>query len=264
MSLRSVGRRRVVGLFAMLLLTAIVPVSLRAQDAPKIDRAALGRRVMTYYTKPEPEKFVELVRLMVEAKVLRTGRPEANVVFLAKVMQANPDKLSEWLDALADLEAADAEILRKAAWASLTDQGKKWLTDHGHAELAKKPGPPLLVGGPMAFEPYHLDQLWEWFFATGEEQPVRRVIGFMNLLPSDPQPGELPKPPANAQDRAAAANFRVGQPAFMSTLSLAIQQDKVFEILKKTEKDPALQPRAKAWLKNAIDIASVERAKRGT
>ena len=112
----------------------------------------------------------------------------------------------------------------------------------------------------MAFEPYHLDQLWEWFFATGEDKPVKRIVGFFQLIGGDPRPGEMPSQPDPA-DRVATANFRIYGPAIWSTLSLAIQQDRVLKILKECEKDPALPPRSKAWTKQVIEMAESQRAK---
>lgn len=117
----------------------------------------------------------------------------------------------------------------------------------------------------MAFEPYHLDMLWEWFFATGEDKPVRSTVSYFNLAPSEPKAGssELPGPPEDKSNRAAMANFRIAHPAVWSSVGLAIQHDRVFEILQQIGTDPALKPMQKAWVRQAIKIAGEERAKRG-
>ncbi len=39
--------------------------------------------------------------------MLRSSRPAAQVVFLGKIMKKSPAQISDWLNALADLPAAD-------------------------------------------------------------------------------------------------------------------------------------------------------------
>ncbi|MBM4002970.1 MAG: hypothetical protein FJ295_06720 [Planctomycetes bacterium] len=223
--------------------------------------AELGRWVMSFYRHPEPDQITRRVRQMAELKLLRGNRPEAYEMFLGQVMRANPDKIADWLDELNDLPVVDRAVVHRAAWVSQTDEAKKWLLDHGKVELSRRAPPPIVAGGPMAFEPYHLDQLWEWFFATGDDKPVRRIVDFFQIAPSDPQPGEMPSPPEDTTNRAAMANFRIARPAIISAVSLAIQHDRVLEILKECEKDPMLKDRARAWLLNVIKIAEEKRGK---
>lgn len=246
------------------LIYVMSPAMGEEQDAktpPKPTVQELSQWVMTYYQHPEPDQFVVRVRRMAEFKVLRGNRPEANEMFLGKVMEANPKRIADWLDELSDLEKEDAAVVHRAAWVSQTEEAKSWLKKHDLAELADQPPPPLLANAPMVFEPYHLDLLWEWFFATGDDKPVKRIIGFFHLLPSDPEPGQLPTPPSDKADRFSAVNYRTGRPAFMSTLSLAVQQDRVLEILKACEHDPAAKPRCRAWITQAIQLAEQQRAK---
>lgn len=217
---------------------------------------------MTYYEHPAPDEFVVRVRQMIEFGTLRTSRPEANEIFLAKIMEVNPGRVAGWLDELRDLAPEDAAVVHRAAWASQTKEAREWLERNGQGDLAASPPPPLLSDEPMSCEPFHLDQLWEWFFATGEEEPVRRIIGFFALAPGDPQgPGELPAPPADPADVAAAAGFRLARPAVWSAAALATHQDRVFEILKAVEADNELPPRGRAWLAQAIAIATEQRAR---
>lgn len=248
----------------VLLLALAFPVAAAAaagSPAAPPTSEELETWLMTYYEHPAPEEFVERVRQMVELGTLRTNRPEANQIFLAKVMEANPGRLAGWLDELRDLAPEDAAVVHRAASASQTREGREWLERNGQGELAASPPPPILANEPMLFEPYHLDQLWEWFFATGDERPVRRIVGFFVMAPSDPQgPGELPAPPADPTDVAASVGFRLARPAVWSTAALATQQDRVFEILKAIEADNKLTPRGRAWLEQAIAIATQRRA----
>lgn len=247
---------------AVIALVAVATQVPAADPNPKV--AELSQWVMTYYQHPEPERFVGRVREMAQAGMLHSNRPDTNVMFLGKVMEKNPAKIAAWLDALADLPASDITVLQRAAWYSQTAEGKGWLEAHGQAELVKA-RPPLLGDGPMAFEPYHLDMLWEWFFATGDAKPVRSIVSYFNLAPSEPKAGssELPRPPEDKNNAVAMGNFRIARPAVWSSIGLAIEHDRVFEILQQIDTDPALKPMQKMWVGQALKVAGEERAKRG-
>lgn len=246
--------------FALTLVTTGVVVA--AEPGPE---QRLSEQVMTYYQHPEPEKFVDLVKTLVLLEKMRGNRPDQNVMFLGKIMAQNPSKVAGWMDELAfleDLAPMDAAVLHRAAWYSGTAEARAWLTAHSHADLAKQGPPPLLGNAPMIFEPYHLDMLWEWFFATGEDAPVRRIIGCFRLASAAPVPDslELPQPPAGTADRAASeiarANFRIAHAAVWSTAANAVTHQRVFDLLQKTSADPALDPMQKAWVLQALKIAT--------
>lgn len=103
-------RPAVIAFFA---LAALVPA---ADPNPKV--AELSQWVMTYYQHPEPGSFVGRLREISQAGMLHSDRPDTNVMFLGKVMEKNPEKIAEWLDALEDLPASDATVLHRAAWYS--------------------------------------------------------------------------------------------------------------------------------------------------
>jgi len=217
------------------------------------------------------------------------ARPDASVMFLGKIMAANPDRIREWLNALASSPADDKVALTRAAWYSGTAQGNSWLEDHGEVALAKGPRPKLLANPQiMNLQPGDLDQLWEWFFATGDEQPIARIVSLFSLAhepprkdsfdllppPVKPVAGSSPKPTGQrpkdgevfrADDESLyqvrLSNYRILKPALWSCTSLAIQQDRVLEILKGMERT---HPHAgiKAWLGQIIKIAEAERAKK--
>jgi len=101
----------------------------------------LGAWVGAYYQNPVPDEVVEKVREMSTLGVLRAtgkrGRPDTNIMFLGKVMQANPSRIAEWMDQLASLPAREQEMLRKAIWYSDSEAGRAWLVAHGAGEMAK-------------------------------------------------------------------------------------------------------------------------------
>ena len=256
-------------------------------------RAEVSEWVMSYYQHPDPEHFVERVQTMSKAGVLHdprpNARPDSNVMFLGKIMAANPSKLQKWLDALVALPADEQTVLKRAAWYSGTVEGNAWLDKHGESALAKGPRPLLLSDQQaMNLQPHHLDSLWEWFFATGEEQPIARIVSLFSLAHEQPikDSFNLLQPPAKPQPLSASKsdekqplsggvstadagmlyqvrmyNYQILQPAMWSCTSLATDQDRVLEILKKMERSH-YHKGIKEWLAQIIKIAEAERKKK--
>lgn len=229
--------------------------------------------VMTYYLHPAPEHFAKRVQEMSAAGLLHISKPKPKpdkyVMFLGKIMAANADQIPDWMAALSSLPEDDITTLKRAVWYSGTDEGAAWLREHKAADLADGPPPVLLADRPvLKMEPRHIDQLWEWYFATGEEEPVARIVALFSLVPQLPPENSLellPTRPPVLEDKTQHAlqlnNYRLVMPAIWSTASLAIQDDRVLGILKQSQ-EAHHHPRAKAWLGQVIKIAETERAKR--
>jgi len=283
--------------FTLSILSFATIVLLIAQPACPSDdaqrtKAELSRWVMNYYIQPDPDQFVSRVKIMAETGMLYDrspgASPNANVMFLGKIMAANPGKIRGWMEALASLPAEEQQVLKKAVWYSGTAEGNAWLEEHGEAALAKGPRPMLLSNQQMPqLQPYHLDELWEWFFATGEEQPVARIVSLFSLAHEPPKIGSLDllpppsKPTASATPKSEEGpkksgevykmddeslyklrmqNYSILKPAMWSCTSLAIQQDRVLDLLRQMEKKH-YHAGIKAWLARIIEIAESERAK---
>jgi hypothetical protein len=252
------------------LLSVLVLVPCFAQEVPG-DFQELSQWVMTYYQNRNPDEFVSKVKKMSEAGLLHdldpNARPDAHVMFLGKIMASNAEQIPNWMDALASLPDADIKVLKRAVWYSGTPTGKAWLIQQGDAELANGPRPMLLANQQlMQLEPYHIDQLWEWFFATGEEEPIAGIVSLFSLaheLP-DERTLDLLSPPTESDDNALnqiqADNYRLLKPAIWSTASLAVSHDRVLEVLKQA-KDKYDHPRIKAWVGQIIRVAEAKRAK---
>lgn len=230
----------------------------------------LGKWVMTYYQNPQPEQFVDKVKTMSKFGLLHDSRPgarpDANVMFLGKIMASNPGEISDWMSSLAMLPEREFKSVKRAVWYSGTPEGMTWLRENGEAELADGPRPVLLSGQrAMQMQPHHLDQLWEWFFATGDAEPVNRIVSLFSLAHEKPnQEGlALLGPPKDSGDKIQfqiqVNNYRLLKPALWSTTSLAIEQDRVLEILEES-KQKHYHPGIQAWVTQVIKIAKSQRA----
>ena len=238
-------------------LLADAPPQASGTETPIADATAqqISQWVMNYYRKPDPSTVPARVRRMSELKMLVSNRPEANQMFFGQIMHANPGKIAEWMDGWKDLPEADRNMLQHAVWISQTDQGKKWLAANGQKELAEKKGHPILTGAPMVLEAYHMDMLWEWFFATGDKTPVRQIVSNYNMLNADPGEADLPDRTVPGADRATQLRQTIGGVAVWSSSSLAAHHEKLLEIFKEIQDDPQLPDRSGKWLKRVIELA---------
>jgi|GEM_PF-5504155 len=250
-------------IYALTVLAAVAADDTAAeqQAAEAIEAASvedMSRWLMAYYQKPDPDFVPARVLRMAKLNMLRNGRPEANQMFFGRIMRANPDKIVGWMESWKNLPAEDQDVLQKAVWISQTDEGKKWLTENGKKELAEKEGHPFTTNSPMVLEPYHVDVLWEWFFATGEKAPVEKIVGMFAMLPDDPGEADLPPIPEPGGDRPTYLRKTIGRLSVWSASSLASRHDRLLTHLKEISTDPKLPPRSSAWLKRTIAIAERE------
>ena len=172
-----------------------------------------------YYADPHPERFVQEVRRLSEQGVL--AHPEhalPTITFLSRVIAANPDRLSAWLDALGDLPEADLRGLDLAAWLSGAPTARAWLAERTTDPLFDEAPPDLLeraIDGPIM-----LDVLWQYYFATGELRAVRRIVSVLEYM-SDLGAAESFRQTAQTdEDRARAMRDAMFQAASWSLGSL--------------------------------------------
>ncbi len=252
-------------------LIAAIAVLFQAEAAQQIDakpniaEASTGdmsQWLMNYYKQPDVETIpARIHRLSQLGMLAKRPHPQAFEMFFAQLMKKHPDKIAEWMKETSDLPEAERKILVQSVWMSQTKEGKQWLRGHDEKDLAEKPGHPLTEDGPYVLEAYHLDMLWEWFFATGEKAPIEQIVGKFDMIPvepgDDPQP---PRPPAGV-DRATSMRYAIGGSAVWSATSLATNHDRLFTHLKEIQKDPRLSERGGAWLKRVLEKAEEEREK---
>jgi hypothetical protein len=197
-------------------------------------------------------------------------------MFIGKIMNANAPRIGEWMDRLSSLPESERELLKKAVWYSDSDEGRAWLREHGAGQMADGPRP-IIFGDQVGFmvtsgdsavqlEPHHLDQLWEWFFATGEAEPVIRlckVFGLAHAMPDGGTLDLLPPPPETSdkiQSSLMASNHRLVRAALWSATSLAARDDRILAILA-AQRDEAHDERVQAWIHRVVEVAESQHDK---
>jgi len=236
---------------------------------PVKDSDSLSSWMMTYYQNPEPDKFVETVKALSTVNRLHDtspqSRPDVSLMFLGKIIEANSDRVADWMEALSDLPEQEFSAVKRALWYAGTQPALDWLRKHGESALADGPRPLLLSSqAAMPAQPHHIDQLWEWYFATGEPDPVYRIASLFSLayaLPPEDS-SKLLSPPTKGNDeglyQVQMYNYRLLNPALWSCASIATQDDKVLATLIKA-KEKQKSDRSKAWIARVVEIAETRR-----
>jgi hypothetical protein len=144
-----------------------------------------GKWLTYYYLKPEPENIVHAVRYMSESGFLENGNTYPPIFgFLAGVLKDNPSKVSSWVNDLSSLKDSSYGVVVLGVWYANISESKERV----YAILKKRPALKeqfsyLYKGSPMEIRQIPLEQgswvldaLWGNFMATGNTEPVARIM----------------------------------------------------------------------------------------
>ena len=239
---------------------------------------AVSRWVANYRTKPDPHRLPAAVRALSGLGTLK--EPEGAGVyvgFVAGVLGANPDKAEDLIARMIPIAPADQWIIVRSTAYSGHPDWQRWLRKFADRmpmrqsmiekyldgrletldEIALERKAPTLWGkvkGYFVYEkpanpsaitfdrsPELLDTLWGYYFATGSEHPIERII---ELLPW-------------VNERDNVEKLTMGSMARFTLASNASRDANLLAMLKRADKTGPQQ--AKPVLKEVIDAAeSVE------
>ena len=239
---------------------------------------AVSRWVANYRTKPDPHRLPAAVRALSGLGTLK--EPEGAGVyvgFVAGVLGANPDKAEDLIARMIPIAPADQWIIVRSTAYSGHPDWQRWLRKFADRmpmrqsmiekyldgrletldEIALERKAPTLwdkMKGYFVYEkpanpsaltfdhsPELLDTLWGYYFATGSEHPIERII---ELLPW-------------ANERDNVEKLTMGSMARFTLASNASRDANLLAMLKRADKTGPQQ--AKPVLKEVIDAAeSVE------
>ena len=184
--------RGIAGLFAIFFL-APAPCALAAvkagapQSAPAFAKSEdLLVWMNTYRQTSEPERLPAAVKAMVSTGVTKDmDQAGVYVGFTAGVLGSNPDRAEKLISDMFPLEPADQVLLIRAiAYSGLPDwkelMGKFVERMPARKVLIEKylfQGKPTLSDLPFEDNAATLDINWGYYFATGSEAPLQRILG---------------------------------------------------------------------------------------
>lgn len=154
-----------------LILLGTISATLANAQAPMSDWQKF------YYKNPQPDRFVEEVRIRIEAgdfnETKKSLHPEMTA-FYGQIMSQNPDRIERWLEELSDMKPEELDLLYFAAWLSDTPQARDYFREHNLKQYLKNRSAGVLKA--KVDNPVILTALWGCFRATGEISYVRRIV----------------------------------------------------------------------------------------
>lgn len=238
-------------LIAAVFALVIAASALEAKAQLFTDVEEAGRWFTYYYLKPEPARLPQALRLMSEKGLLKEDKGASPVTgFLSGVFRANPKRARDLAGGLAFLPEDEQSVVLLGLWYSAIPESKAILNEltasmpSQGARIAFLLATPALpvVEVPPDQGAWVLDAWWGYFFATGDELPVKAVIA---TLPWTGVQGDL-------------GRRMVGDAARWSLASNAAQHDRVLAICKS---QLATQPAEVArLLGEVVQAAEAERA----
>ncbi|MCB1065186.1 MAG: hypothetical protein KDN20_20005 [Verrucomicrobiae bacterium] len=202
-----------------------------------------------YYLDPTPEQFVEKMREYSQDGTLVNEEARGALVgFISQLIRQNRDKIDDWYTALSGLTPEEKQVLHTAMLFSHTEESKAILKLEFDEkfETEKEELPKILE--LKLDEVRTLDMLWGFFYATGSENAIRRIIACFQFADTkvDPNSAKIPEgySPLSEQLPEAAA---------WSLKSNAIRHEKVKDIcFKLYGEKKTLSPTEKSLLREKV------------
>ncbi len=149
-----------------------------------------------YYRNPTPERFVtELKNWSSDGTLMNKSARPALIAFLSQVIRQNRDKLEGWYENLAGLNPEEKSVLHTAMLFSRTKEADALMRKlFGKQYDEQKKETQKILELPLD-KRNTIDMLWGFFYATGSEHAIRRVILCFRFLdaPDDPKGVNVPQ-----------------------------------------------------------------------
>lgn len=214
-------------------------------DDPVIERDWLE----SYYEAPTPEQFVERMREYSRDGVFLEDRARPALIgFISQVMRQNRDKIKTWHEELRSLSPEELQVIHTAMLYSRTSEADEVLqAAFGERFEEQKKELPRILEMKLA-QTHSIDMLWGFFYATGSENAVRRVIGCFIFAdaPDNPDFAEVP-------EGFSPLYTDLPEAAAWTLVSNASRHPKVLEICEKLyDSEGALNPTERRLLRESV------------
>ncbi len=195
-----------------------------------------------YYQNPTPERFVPQMKAWAADGTLDLEQAKpALIAFLSQVIHQNSRKLAEWYEALAGLEPQQMQIMHTAMLYSRTKEADEILGErYGEAYQDEKAETRKILERPLD-KVGTMDMLWGFFYATGSEGAIRRIVAAFRFRDAPDKPPGVAVPEGYLPLYKELPHF-----AYDSLLANAGRHPRLVEILRKMlESDATLLEREK-------------------
>lgn len=195
-----------------------------AQDEPTQERDWLEN----YYIEPDPDGFVEQMKDWAEEGILDEDLTKPTLVaFISQLIRQNRDRLNEWYAGLAGLTPEQMQVMHTAMLFSRTEEADEIMTKtFGNKYIEQKRETQKILEMPLD-KKQTPDMLWGFYFATGSENAIRRVVLCFRFLDADERPPGVDVPKDYVPHYKQLPRF-----AFRSLVGNAERHPRILEILK--------------------------------
>ena len=175
----------------VLALVLLAPLAASAKPAKEKPPQPFARSedllkwISGYKLKPEPQRLPAAVKAMSDFGITKDmDQAGVYIGFTAGVLGSNPETAEKLIASMFPLSPGDQVLLIKAiAYSGLTDW-KELMTAFVERMPARKVlidkflfgNKPTLVNLPLEESSFGIDVNWGYYFATGAEAPVKRIL----------------------------------------------------------------------------------------
>lgn len=199
-----------------------------------------------YRLKPEPKRLPEAVRAMVKSSVTKDmDQAGVYVGFTAGVIGSNPDEAEALIAKMFPLDPQDQVLLIRAIAYSGHPDWKGVMTKFVERMPARKvlidrflfSNKPTLESLPFEENSSAIDINWGYYFATGSEAPVRRIVSVLKW----------------SQDKDSVEKLTIGAMAKWTLAQNASRDPDLLAVLKGISAEDRVE--ARAPLNDVIEAA---------
>jgi hypothetical protein len=165
--------------FFTLFLFQFIVISVFSQEAAKKEPVPKDEKadwLEGYYLNPTPEKFVEQMKGWATDGTLQNQIAHPALIgFISQLMRQNREKIVVWAKELSALDQKDLVVFNTALIFSRTTEADNLIQQALGDKYKEFEHPPKILELGLN-EPPTMDMLWGFFYATGSENAIRKII----------------------------------------------------------------------------------------
>ncbi|OGX34252.1 MAG: hypothetical protein A3I43_04265 [Omnitrophica WOR_2 bacterium RIFCSPLOWO2_02_FULL_50_19] len=152
-----------------------------------------GKWMTYYYVEPEPQKISSAIKFYSDSSLYdKEDTRLSTAAFFAVLFKKDNELMKRSFDDVSATGSENAKLVLLNALYLVNNEGSRALIKKADAEwrseylkkviekVASSPAPDIFAEPVRDGE--HLDMLWTTFLATGDEEPVRKIISALHLL----------------------------------------------------------------------------------
>ncbi len=218
----------------LLVIICLLNILILSQNTYAKENINYEKWLTFYYENPQPEYFVEVVKLLHKNKVFKNKDAMVPVAFgLSQIMAQNPSKIEQWMTDLKTIRKKHKRLFNSMLWSSATKEGlellRKSVKEKEFELYFSTPPAPIYEVDPGALN--ILDMNWAYFFITGDKKPIINIINAIKYEEYEKNVIGFKKSKKTDEDRRTAFLGAIFKAAKWSLTSNAKQHKKVYEIL---------------------------------